>query len=287
MELVALPLTRKLSTLEVLDAAVWFVRDHWIAWTILAGSGGVLFSLLLAAFHAVADTPTAGGSLGGHFLRVWLFAGLVAAAFMARGIGFRAATEFFRAKSIGPAKSLSACLLDALARGPGAIFLSGVPGAAALLGLPAGGYPGLAAVNAWCLGLPAAVFEDLDAGSALKRSGALMKKSFAGAALWLVVAGGGIFVFANLLLIGALLPHFVPVLIGVDLPMLTQRLTPGNPIFLWITAGISWTIMDLVRVAAFAVLYLNARTEREGSDLLARLRNLQPSRVRMPERDLV
>ncbi len=277
------PLARRLGTLEVLDATAWFVRDSFASWALLAGTAGAGFALALAAFHHLASAVPAGVSMDLHFARLQLAALGLAAVFLLRGIGHRAAAEFFLRRTSGGDCSLAACLRGA-ARAPlSAVFLSGWPSAAALVASLAGIYPGLALVNRWGVALPASVYEDLPPLAALARSARLMERSGSGMALWLLLVLVALFAFVNLLLLGELLPWAVRTLLGLDLPDLARHLSPSNGTYVAFAAGLSFAAADTLRVAAFSLLYLNLRIEREGGDLLARLDRVGAGRRREAE----
>ncbi len=283
MDLAPLPLTRRLQPTEVVDAAVWFIRGRAAAWVVLSGTPALLVALALPAYISLCSTRAAGTTVEDFLTTVrWAAAGL-SALLLARGVGLWAASEYFRIEAAGGTASIPGCLFAGLRRAPAALFLHGIAMLGAVGGAIVGFYPGLASVNAWCVAIPAAVNEPLDAPSALARSSSLMKGSYAGMQAWIVCLVLQTLVFINLLMIGSFMPEVLRILLGYDLPTLSVWTSPGNPVFLALTFGLSIAAGDVMRSAAFCVLYLNARTEREGNDLLVRLKRLAATRGRAVE----
>lgn len=280
-----LPLTRRLSSLEVFDAGIGFIRNHPAEWTVLAGTVGAGLALGLAALQFTASFVPAGRSMSDHFGGVALGALMLAGLALLRGPAAVAATEYFRRKTSGLPAPLGACVLRALKAPVSSAFLAAVPGAVALLGLCAMVYPGLAAWNRWAVAIPAAVYEGLGASAAMTRSARLMERSTAGMSLALHTGLLGLFVFANLLVLGALLPDLLRIFLGTDLPWLSRHVSIRNGTYVVLAAGLSMAAADAARMAGAAVLYLNMRIEREGSDLKTRLERLRASH-RHPEEAL-
>jgi len=224
MEPRALPLTRRLSTLEVLDAAIWFARDHCAAWLVTAGAGGLAFAVALAAFYNAITHAPKGMSVEDFFVRVAMYSAGLSVLFVARGLGQWAAVEFLRARIFGESRSPEGSWLPALRHAPAALFFCGFSGMCQWAGLAAAVYPGLATVNSGGLALSAAVFERLDPAAALRRSRALMKGSFAGAGLWGLLLAVWALLFVNVLMFGAFGPEIAPSLFGLSLPHLERLL---------------------------------------------------------------
>jgi hypothetical protein len=154
-------------------------------------------------------------------------------------------------------------------------------------GLFLGVYPGLAAAHGWAAAIPAAIYERLDATAALRRSREIARGGFGGMLLWLSLLAVQAVVFANLLIFGQLLPEVLRMLLGFDLPALSQWFAPRNPAFVLLSLGLSYAMVDAVRAATSVIYYLSGRTEREGTDLLARLAHLRAGRGRIVEHELV
>lgn len=287
MESAPSPLTRRLSPLECLDAAIWFVRDHFPVWTALAAGPGLLFAVAVAAHATIAGHVTAETSLDSHFRNVRIMTALLAALFMLRGLGHWAAISYLRRRIMSHSPSLTICVLAALRHAMSALFLGAFPSAVSLGGFVLGIYPGLSATNAWFAAMPIAIFERLDGPAALRRSRAVAGDTYAPLRLWFALFAIQLVVFINLLLVAAILPWLLRTLVGVDVPALEQWVTPSNPVFVLLALALSYAATDALRVAASALFYLSSRTEREGTDLLARVIQLRAGRGRIVEHELV
>jgi hypothetical protein len=287
MESAPSPLTRRLSPLECLDAAIWFVRDHFAVWTALAAGPGILFAVALTAYGSVAGHVPAGTSLAAHFTRLQILTALLAVLFMLRGVGHWAAIGYFRRRVMAHDPSLAICLLAAFRHAASALFLAAFPAMVALGGFVLGIYPGLAAANAWFTAMPAAIFERLEAPVALRRSREIAGDTYAPLRVWFALFAVQLVIFLNLLLVAAILPFLLRMLVGIDLPALEQWVSSGNPVFLLLALALSYAATDALRVATSAIFYLSSRTEREGTDLLARVLQLRAGRGRIVEHELV
>lgn len=285
MRSTVLPLTRSLGPLEILDAAVWFARDHFAAWAVTAAAVPLAFALALTGYVTaclrLADTP--GGDAASNLV-VHGGALLLAALFLARGLSHAAAVEYLRAQVYGERRTPEGCWLPALRRAADHAFFTGWLSTLQWLGLAAGVYPGLASLNANGLAQSAAIFEDLPAPRALRRSRELMKGNIAGMGVWGGLLLAWAVLFANALCFGAFMPDFARSFLGLSFPRIEHLISPKNGTFVMMSAACSWALCDALRAIAFAILYMNARIEREGSDLHARLEHgRERRRVERPE----
>ncbi|MBI2923660.1 MAG: hypothetical protein HYY18_21600 [Planctomycetes bacterium] len=285
MKSTVLPLTRSLGPLEILDAAVWFARDHFAAWAVTAAAAPLAFALALTGYVTaclrLADAP---GRDAASNLIVHGGAAIVAALFVARGLSHAAAIEFVRAEVYGERRTPEGCWLPALRRAADHAFFVGGLSVIQWLGLAAGIYPGLAWLNTNGLAQSAAIFEDLPAPRALRRSRELMKGNIAGMGVWAGLFLAWLVLFANALCFGAFMPDIVRSFLGLSFPRIEHLISPRNGTFVMMSAACTWALTDALRAVAFAILYMNARIEREGSDLHARLEHgSERRRVERPE----
>jgi hypothetical protein len=265
-----IPLARRFGPMEVVDSAIWFARDHAVAFVTTAGAGGLTFALALAVcFNRLGALPT-GARVADHSIEVLFWGVVLSALFLLRGLGHWAVTERLAASLRGETRTPETCWASAVRHAPAAVFLTGVPAAAQWAGFLAV-WPGLAYMNRWSGALPAAVFEELEPARALRRSTELMKGSVNSMAVWGFLFVAWVILFVNVLGAGAMLPEFLRSFFGISLPRFEQAVSPGNGLFVVSAIVFTWAVVDSLRAVAFAILYLNARIEREGGDLQSRL----------------
>lgn len=269
-----LPLTRSLGSLEILDAAVWFARDLFAGWFVTAAAAPLAFALAFTGYANLCVRFSDPGR-SPQPLVIWGGAAILAALFLARGLSQAAATEFLRARIHGERRQPEACWLTALRRPVDCAFLSGGLAVLQWLGLALAIVPGLSVINSRSLALPAAIFEGVPASRALRRSRELTKGSVSGMGLWGALLLAWVALFANALCFGALAPQIVRTLLGLSFPMIEHLISPDNGTFVLMSAGVAWALCDALRTVAFAILYMNARIEQEGSDLRARVEQIR------------
>ncbi|MEK7467174.1 MAG: hypothetical protein AAB074_07165 [Planctomycetota bacterium] len=272
-----IPLARRFGPMEVVDSAIWFARDNAVAFVTTAGAGGLAFALALATcFNRLGALPP-GAKVEDHLVEVAIWGVLLAALFLGRGLGHWAVVERLSASLRGETRTPEACWAAALKNPGAALFLAGVPGMAQWAGFLAI-WPGLAFMNRWSGALPAAVFEKLEPARALRRSRDLMAGSNNAMAVWGFLFVAWVILFVNVLFAGAMLPDFLRGFFGINLPRFEQAVSPGNGLFIAVAIVFTWAACDALRAVAFAILYLNARIEREGGDLQSRLEAFRSGR---------
>lgn len=265
-----IPLTRRLGPLEVVDSAIWFARDHAVAFLTTAGTGSLVFALALAAaFNRLGGLPP-GSSASDHLAELGAWGAGLSALFLARGLGHWAIVERLAGSLRGEERSPESCWAAALKNAPAALFLAGVPAMVQWAGFVLL-WPGLSFLNRWSGALAAAVFERIVPERALRRSRDLMRGSIDGMAAWGILFVSWALLFVNTLVAGALLPGLLRNFFGVNLPRFEQAVSPHNALFVVGALAASWAACDALRTVAFAILYLNSRIEREGGDLVGRL----------------
>lgn len=269
-----LPLARRLGALDVLDAAVWFARDHLATWALTACAGGLAFAASFTAFLEFCLQRPGGSALGSSAIPLLAGSAVLAAVWIARGLGHWAALEHLRSVLDGAPLPPETCWRRALARAVPAIFHAGAFSGAQWLGMALLVVPGLGVIRARGLAAAAAVFEGLGEERAMKRAGHLASKSTLPIGVWGALLLVWVLLFLNVLLAGAIFPELVRLFTGLSFPRIERALSPQNGLFVTLAAVGSWAACDGLRVSAFGVLYLNARTEREGGDLLDRIRGV-------------
>lgn len=273
----AIPLSRRLGPLEVVDSAIWFARDHAAAVLGTAGTGSLVFAFALAvAWNRLTGLPP-GSGVSAHLPELAAWGAGLSALFLARGLGHYAAVVRLAASLRGEHKAAEECWIAAIRNAPAALFLAGVPAMGQWAGLPLV-WPGLSMMNRWSNSLAAAIFERTPPARALRRSTDLMRGSIDGMAVWGVLLVAWLLLFVNTLVAGALIPDFLRSFFGLNFPRLEEAVSPSNGLFVVIALAASWAACDTLRSIAFAILYLNARIEREGGDLQSRLETFRAGR---------
>ncbi|MCC6742044.1 MAG: hypothetical protein IT452_23690 [Planctomycetia bacterium] len=273
----AIPLSRRLGPLEVVDSAIWFARDHAASVLGTAGTGSLAFAFaVVVAWNRLTGLP-AGSEVSDHLPELAAWGAGLSALFLARGLGHWAAVVRLAASLRGEEKPAEECWTSALRNAPAALFLAGVPAMGQWAGLLLI-WPGLSMMNRWSNALAAAIFERTPPVRALRRSMDLMRGSIDGMAVWGVLLVAWSLVFVNTLVAGATIPGFLRSFFGLNLPRLEEALAPSNGLFVVAALAASWAACDALRTVAFAILYLNARIEREGGDLLTRLETFRAGR---------
>ncbi len=265
-----IPLTRRLGPLEVVDSAIWFARDHAVAFLATAGTGSLVFALAIAAAYNRLGGLPPHSDVSDHLPEIAAWGAGLSALFLARGLGHWAVVERLAGSLRAEERPPEACWTSALKNAAAAIFLAGVPAMAQWAGF-ALVWPGLSFLNRWSGALAAAVFERIEPARALRRSRDLMRGSIDAMAVWAILFVSWALLFVNLLIAGALLPGLLRNFFGVNLPRFEQAVSPGNALFVVGALAVSWAACDALRTVAFAILYLNSRIEREGGDLVGRI----------------
>lgn len=272
-----IPLTRRLGALEIIGAAAWYARDNAVSLLSTAGAGGLAFALALVAFFNRMTEFREGTPAAHHLPEIAAWGAVLAGLFIARGLGHWAAVDALAASLRGERKTPEAAWGAAARKAIDALCLTGFPAMAQWAGMVAV-MPGLLALNRWGISLAAAVVEDLPASSALRRGRDLTRGSLEGMAVWGFLLVTWAILFVNVLMAGAMLPDFLRKFFGVNLPRIEAALSPESGLFLVAAAAATWAACDALRCISFAILYLNARIEREGGDLLSRLHTLRAGR---------
>lgn len=83
----------------------------------------------------------------------------------------------------------------------------------------------------------------------------------------------GLFVFLNVAIALAALPHLVRSLMGFEMPLLSGPWFATNTTFLAVSAGIAWLCVDPVLKAAYVLRCFHGDSVRSGADLKAELKS--------------
>jgi len=263
---------RPLSPAEILDAAWLAVRRQWVACYALSTLGTVPLVLGTVLYFVwlgrlVEGTPAEVFYQG----TLWWAAGM-AAAWGLNGVARGAVTLLAAAQARGQALEAGAAWRAArrhwiACAGVGLLaFALGWLGSLALV-------PGVLLAGAWWAARPAALLEERRLGPALRRSRDLTgghRRQALG--LWLLFALLWLVGAANLhLLVGGVLT-WAAGLLGVDTTGLRPYLRLENQAYVLTLLGLVFVLLDPVKSAADAFLYLDLGIRREGADLRERLR---------------
>ena len=258
---------RPLSVGEILDAGIKVFTRHWKPLAsivaIVTGPVYVVYVLLLASIDdelldfsttfstsGTSDTDASTTVIVGFALSYLLLFITILLAFVAC---FKAVSDAW----LGSTPSISRSLRFALRRSVSAGVTGVVAGVVVMLGFIACLLPGIWIAVAWCLCLPALLFERIGPLKALGRSFSLIKHRW-----WASFV---------LVLVGNLLVSIIGGVIQLGLVGIADAVSSNNTIVLAIAQMIGSTASAAVTypylAAVLTILYFDQRVRKEGFDL--------------------
>ena len=274
---------RPLTTIEVLDAAWQLLRRNWQAWYAISSVGTLPLALASMIYFLWLGTLVEGTERQDYYLGTAVWAVVMAAAWSLNSVARAVVTLGALADVRGEPDPLSGAWRRAWKASPGSVFVGLVGFGAAWVASGCVVFPGLMLAAGWWVARPALLEEGRPFSAALRRSWRLTAghraKSFGLWALLTVMWAAG---SLNLHLLVQFLVGSASGILGVETSALQSRLQPGNQAYVVFLAAVMFVLLDPLKTAVDAVLYLDLRTRREGADLQERLRGVKEAWMPAP-----
>lgn len=264
-----------MSTLEVLDAAWLAVRRNWLDLYACSAVGTAPLALATVAYFLWLGRLVQGTEASVFYQGTLVWAVIMAIGWALNGIARAAGTEVVLGDARAEPISLGAAWRRALRVGPSAAFVALFTLCATWLGGLAI-VPGAGLACAWWVARPALVTERRPFLGSLRR-GAKLTQGYRGKALalWFLLLLVWLFGFFNLHLVIRMLLGWVADLLGIDTTGLRPYLKLDNQAYTTFLLALVFVLLDPLKTAADALLYMDLRIRREGADLQERLRGLR------------
>jgi len=267
---------RPLTTLEVLDAAVLLTRRNGVRLYAYSSVGTLPLALLLMVYYQWLGSLVEGTDNQVFYSGTALWAVGMAAAWAFNSVVRSAVTLLVMADARGEALEATRPWPRAGRHAAGAAFVGLCSFCAAWIGGACLVAPGLLPALGWWTARPALLAEERPFGAALRRSWRLTEgqrsKSFG---LWLLLAAVWVLGAANLYLLVQFVVSTAAGIFGIDTSALLPIIDWKNKAYVTFLLVVLFVLIDPLKTAVDAVLYLDLRIRREGADLLEQLRALR------------
>jgi hypothetical protein len=270
---------RPLTTLEVLDAGLHVLQRNWLRLYAYSSIGTLPVAALLLYYFYWLSTLVENAEGPSFTAGTVYWSAAMALAWTLHSV-FRSAGTIVALADMRNETPLPATLWSTVRKhAAGAAFVGLSSFALAWLAGTCLFGPGLFLAAGWWIARPALLVEERPFVAALRRSWRLTDghrgKSFG---LWLALALVAILGAANLFTLVKFLMENVAGLFGIDTSGIQPNFQLGNRIYLIFLAVLLFVLLDPLKTAIDAVLYLDLRIRREGADLQEQLRTLRLSR---------
>ena len=273
MAATAAGLSRALSNAELLDGAVELVRRAPVPLYAVSLVGTLPFALLgfLYARSLAIPSATIDAAVGTGALWQWALAATAAWAWLSvtRGVLTVFLLGMGSSAPVGTGEAWRRAL-----RGAVPCLLCGFSSLG--LGVAAGMclvLPGLWVLSVGWAARPAALAEGLGFVGAVSRSLALTRGArLRLSQLWLLVVLVSVVLLLNLFLLARAAPAAIGEVFGVDMGRVSTQTAHVNPALGTVLCILILVLLDPVKAALDALLYLDLRVRREGADIQLRIR---------------
>lgn len=264
-----------MSTLELLDAAWLVVRRNWVNLYAASGVGTAPLALMTITYFVWLGRLVRGTGNEVFYQGTLAWAVGMALAWTLNSLARAAGTRIILADARAEPLSLGAAWRGVLKVAPSAAFVGLFSFAAAGVGALAI-VPGALLACTWWVARPALLTEGQPFMGALRR-GARLTAGYRGKAfgVWLLLVLVWIIGFFNLHLLCRMLLETVAGTLGVDTTGLQPYLNFRNQAYVTFLLAVMFVLLDPLKTALDALLYLDLRIRREGADLQERLRALR------------